>query len=187
MSASPEAGSNYAAWKGAVRRVSETVSQDFPNVDTEDVFCAVCEKLITVGMPPSLAPYDPGAREYIRELCEKAAWNIRKEQLSFTSQYYYREPDVAEIMETVFDRTDWPSGFTPTDARSGERDRLASLEVRMDACYGYRALPESLREALITRYYDKVMPELEGEKRMLSYAITALTRNMNDLLEAGAI
>lgn len=168
-------------WNDLILKVSERVSQDFPNVDPQDLFTALCGALGGLeSLLWEMEPDDCGVYEFLRDHAERAAWNIRKEQLSFTSQYFYRVPDVAEILETVFDRCDWPAGYTPTDAFCFKTDRMSRLEVRMDALDGYMTLPEGLREALISRYHDKIIPEKGStEERQLRYAVRTLTEAMN--------
>lgn len=158
-------------------KISEAVARDFPDVDPHDVFSSLYERLWTLEQA-SLTVKDAGAQHWLREEAQNIAWTIRVEQLKLTPQYSYRVPDVAKIMETVFDRTDWPSGYTPADARN-EFDRLAPLEVRMDASEAFRRLDENLREVLILRYYDRVVPE-ESETSRLRHALNVLTGLMNE-------
>lgn len=160
-------------------KISEAVSRDFPDIDPHDVFSSLYERLWTLE-GASLKVTDPGVRNWLREEAEFIAWTIRVEQLKLTPQYSYRVPDVSKIMETVFDRTDWPSGFTPTDARN-EFDRLAPLEVRMDASEAFRRLDSDLREILILRYYDRQVPEAgTHEAGRLRHSLNILTGLMNE-------
>lgn len=159
-------------------RISEDVSAQYSDIDPSDLFSSAYEQLCvdkgTFGDPPA------GMGEYMEDVCRAIARNIRAEQLRVTSQYTYRVQDVSEIMETVFDREDWPSGYTPGDANTFERDRMAPLEVRMDCCYGYQQLPEGLREVLIKRYYDKIVPPDSSPRgEALRYALVRLTEEMN--------
>lgn len=169
-------------WNARVRFISERTAESYPNSDPEDLFSALCGLLLTLewAILEELDPDGPGMTEFLFEEAAKLAWETRKEQLRLTSQYFYRVPDVQEIMETVFDRTDWPSGFTPKDAKDGERDRMAALEVRMDCLDAYKGLTEGLREALILRYHDKIIPERGSTaERQLRYALKAMTDRMN--------
>lgn len=168
-------------WNDLILKVAERVSDEFPNVDPQDLFTALCASLGGLeSLLWEMDPQDPGVYDFLQDTGRTAAWNMRKEQLALTSQYFYRVPDVAEIMETVFDRSDWPSGYTPVDAFCFKSDRMARLEVRMDAVDGYKSLPEGLREVLISRYYDKIIPERGStQERQLRYAIQALTDAMN--------
>jgi hypothetical protein len=168
-------------WDRMLWLISEEVSEGYPDVDPQDLFSAVYGLLLEVKTVwKSLGHPRADAEAYLRSECAAYAWNIRAEQLRMTSQYAYRVQDVSEIMETVFDREDWPSGFTPPDAKTGERDRMAPLEVRMDACYGYGKLPEELREILIRRYHDKIVDHVASPRgEALQYALTRLTEEMN--------
>lgn len=160
-------------------KISEAVSRDFPDIDPHDVFSSLYERLWTLE-GASLKVTDPGVRHWLREEAEHIAWTIRTEQLRFSVQYSYRVPDVSKIMETVFDRTDWPSGYTPADSRN-EFDRLAPLEVRMDASEAFRNLDPDLREILILRYYDRQVPEAGSrEASRLRHSLNVLTDLMNN-------
>ena len=165
-------------WDVLLWYISEEVSEGYPDIDPQDVFSSVYVLLYELRLSV-LEPGDPGTSRMLRDAAKAAAWNMRAEQLRLTSQYTYRVRDVSEIMETVFDREDWPAGFTPPDAMAGERDRMAPLEVRMDAWYGYKQLPPELRDILISRFYDKVVPVSSQEENALNYALTRLTEEMN--------
>lgn len=168
---------------GVLWKISESVSKDFPSIDPQDVFSSLYERLYTLERA-SLDVRDPGVQAWLREEAQRIAWTIRTEQLRLTSQYEYRVSDVARIMETVFCREDWPSGFTPADARN-EWDHLAPLEVRMDVCAAFLALDEELREVLIARYYDQQVPEAgTREAGRLRHSLNVLTNFMNSWKKA---
>lgn len=162
-----------------IKQITDSTCKNFPAIDPEDLSQEVWVELIT-NYQDDLSPEDKALRSYLFTYARGAAWRMRVEQLRLSAQYFYRVSDVKEILETVFDRMDWPSGYTPRDARVGERDRMAAIEVRMDSLRGYWFLPKDYKESLISRYYDRVTPERGSEAyELLWYSLRRLTENMN--------
>lgn len=169
-----------ALWREAVDSISEEIAQDYPDITPREIAEAVWVKLLTLEAMLLVDPWDHGVPEFIRRESRDSAGGIRKRKMKQSAQYNYRPSDVSRIMETVFDRMDWPSGFTPRDAREGEHDEMAAIEVRLDACCAFRRLPEHLRGYLIQRYYDMEVPEAgSAEDIKLRWTIDRITDRMN--------
>lgn len=162
------------------RAIAERTCSDFPGIDPEDLGYTLRQRILGL-LSATVDPQKDISVRWLRAEAREEALKIRQELLKLTDQYHYRPSDVSVIMETVFDRCDWPSGFTPHDAQDMERDDMASLEVRMDACHAFEGLRPLHREALIKRYHDLIDP-LPGsdDQKILRDALDALTRGMNE-------
>lgn len=158
-----------------IRKVSKRVCWSFPNIDDEDLGQSLWEYCLIAQVDPA----QPGLSSFLYRKGKSYAWEIRKEQLKFSAQYSYLTEDVKLILETCFE-PDTAGAYIPRDAKDGEIDGMAALEVRMDAMIAFRHLPDDYREIIQGRYAKNQIPEAgTAEQKRLSRAIKRLTDIMN--------
>jgi DNA-directed RNA polymerase specialized sigma24 family protein len=167
-----------------IRRTVKRVTWDFASIDPEDLAQSLWEEVLI----SKVAPSQPGLRKHLYRRAKAIAWTIRKEQLRISAQYSYRTEDVKLILETVFDDYDWIAGYVPQDAREGEHDSMAVLEVRMDVLIAFRQLPPQYQKAIEDRYVLGITPEPGGaDHKRLSRAIKRLAEYMNSYYSSSQI
>lgn len=164
-------------WDRIISRASRFVSSDFPDVTFEDLHQEVWLWLLEQGNH-HLNPYRGGISKVITRKAKFLAWELRKAHLYQTCQYSYRTSDVREILETVFDYSDWDGGFVPKDAQSV--DPMDAVEVRADVKWAMSGLPDNYLSVIIARYQLGIEPpSASAQRRTLNRAIQRLTDLMN--------
>lgn len=162
-----------------IRSIARGVCNDFPNVDHEDI--AQDLWIWVMQGEGYIDPKTPGMKSLLWKRARALAWEVRKEQLQATAQYSYRVSDVRLILETCFDYTDWPDSFVPKDAKEGEDDGMAGLEVRIDTVIAFRRLTPEMQGYILERYRDrKIYDSQSKERKRLDRAVKRLTDHMND-------
>lgn len=153
-----------------IRKVSKRITWDFSTIDHEDIAQSLWEVVLIGQLPVD----QPGLRSFLLRKGKALAWEIRMDQLKASAQYSYRTEDVRRLLEEL------EGSFVPKDAREGEKDAMAALEVRVDLVLAYKQLPPDYQEAIRLRYADLLIPESgSADQKRLSRAVKRLADIMN--------
>lgn len=160
--------------------VSKRASNDFPDTDPFDIATYLWDLISE--RADDVQPDHPGLKSFLWKQARGEAGRQRKENLKTSAQYSYRVSDVKLILETVFDPTEWRTGFTPSDAKMGERDGMAPIEVRLDVLRGYKGLDYDQRCAIVARYRHPMLVPERGSKteKYINRAVRELTARINE-------
>jgi hypothetical protein len=168
----------YEQWDEVIGQVSRSVSRDFPDVETEDLYQHLWEFILTDG---GLIPESANTTSLLYRIANRYSWQLRKEHLNLSPQYAYRTSDVRKILETQFEYVDWDTTFVPDDARS--ELGCDSVELSAEVSWGLMRLKrrnEEYYDAILRRYGDFIVPHrTSNERRRLDRAIEALCDILN--------
>jgi len=164
-------------WNGLILRVSRGVSKDFPDIETDDLYQDLWEDLLHEDYYVYLN--EPWIKSYLSKRCRVVAWERRKENLQWSSQYSYRPSDIRTMLQTVFRQEDWDRIFLPSDASEEER-RSARLDVAVDLSWALDQLPDHYFQIIENRYANLVYYDKDSaESKMLYRAELRLTEILN--------
>lgn len=160
-------------WMKLIPKAAKFVCSDFPDIEQadieQDLWVAVLEN-------PNLDPTREGVSTILVRLARSKAWEYRKEQLVWTSQYSYRTSDLRLILENVYHPECWGSSPIPNDAKSTDKNKV---DVFADVSWGIAQLPKQYRKAIETRYRDGVVLPAGAERTKLNRAIRRLADVLN--------
>lgn len=163
-------------WDDLAKKVSRGVAKDFPDLEVDDLYGELWVDIMSQDYRDHLD--EPWIRNHLYRRCRVLAWNTRKENLQFSSQYVYRPSDIRAMLRVIFEPADWPKIYLPQDARE-EDNQSARLDVAADLSWGLDQLPDHYREILESRYRDGTEMTLDAERKTLGRAETRLTELVN--------
>lgn len=168
-------------WSDRISRASSKVCRGFPGVNHEDVAQEIWVRVCS--LPQSLDYTRPGVQTILERLARAEAWKQRAAHLRATCQYLYRPADVREILQTAFDREDWPGSYVPDDAKSWDSGVMDSVDLRADIIRCYDKMPETHRNTLLSRYRDGEVPSKTdyAARKRVDRAVWYLTDLLNAL------
>lgn len=165
-------------WDSLITRVSKGVVKDFPDLEWDDLYSSLWEDVIKDDSYNTHV-YAPWMRTHLRKRCRVVAWNLRKENLQWSSQYVYRPSDIRIILRAVFDYDDWERTFLPGDATE-ENNAAARLDLAVDLSWSLDQLSVSYRSILESHYHHGIEYEDgSAERKMLYRAEVRLTELLN--------
>ena len=162
-------------WSTAVDEVGRFVALAYPDVDKEDLkqdlWVWICEQ------DRFHSPEDDGCRTAMYWLARKKAAKYRAEHLTLSAQYCYRTDDVREIFDG------WPNVLT---SDTTDRSFSEAVVVHSDVMWAFSQLPDSYKEAIISRYgAGEVPPSGSKERKTLNRAIQKVADVLNTYSRSG--
>jgi hypothetical protein len=166
-----------AKWDDLITRVSRSVSRDFPDLETDDLYQDLWEDLLTGDHHIYLD--EPWIKAHLLRRGRWVAWERRRENLQWSSQYTYRPSDIRLMLKTVFRQEDWDKIFLPGDATE-EENRSARLDMAVDLSWALDQLSDAHYAVIKEHYGDQVVFARDSaESKMLYRAELRLTDVLN--------
>lgn len=166
----------HSRWKDSVTRISSSVARDFPDSTAEDISQHLWVFLLE-NQDKFKDPDGSGVTAALFRMAKQYATRLRSEALHLSPQYAYRTSDIKKILETVFERSKWMTGWVPEDAES-IKNSADALDLQSDISWGIEQLSEPERQVLGKRFVAR--DELDDkDRKRLQRAIEKLTDVVN--------
>lgn len=164
----------YDLWIDLVRKVSNMVIDNFPEMEVEDLEQELI--MAVLGDASFVSPDDSFAARNLKLRADKIAWKNRRSALYLSAQYSYRTGDVKRLLECGVLSQDPRTVTPPGDYGSSLDDRVVCVA---DVTKAFTYLPAQYKKCLYKKYIYGVTEFTPAEAQQIKRAVNRLTDILN--------